>query len=159
MRKTAALAFALMTVFSVPALSKDKDQPKLSAIQLQQIQTHEVAHPYKMVFAATLSVLQDLGYVIKSGDIESGLITAEATMESKITWITKVTTKQPNITAVIEPASSDSSKVRLNFIVKESQSSGGQVFKEKQEVITDMGVYKAAFEKIDAAAFLRSSIK
>jgi hypothetical protein len=159
MKKALVVFLALIAASSAPVLGKDKDKPQLSSIQLQQIQTHEVAHPYKIVFAATLSVLQDLGYVIKSGDIESGLITAEATMESKITWITKVTTKQPNVTAVIEPASSDSSKVRLNFIVKESQSSGGQVFKEKQEMVTDIAVYKAAFEKIDSAAFLRSSVK
>jgi hypothetical protein len=159
MRKVAVLFFALISVTSTPVLSKDKDQPQLSAIQLQQIQTHEVDHPYKVVFSATLGVLQDLGYVIKSGDVESGLITAEATIESKTTWLTKVTTRQPSVTAVVEPSSSGSSKVRLNFIVKESQLSGGSLLKEKQEMVTDIAVYKAAFEKIDAAAFLRSSIK
>lgn len=51
--------------------------PKLTSLQKRVMQSKELEGTFDSAFKATISVLQDEGYTIKSSDFSSGLIYAE----------------------------------------------------------------------------------
>ncbi len=51
-------------------------QPKLSPMQKRQITTRMFECDYECGYRASLTILQDQGYVIKNTDMDSGLILA-----------------------------------------------------------------------------------
>ncbi len=160
MRKSVLSCSLALSLLCTGAHAKEKASPPMSGLQLQQIQSREFNYAYGVVFASTLSVLQDLGYIIKSGDRETGLITAEGTNDSKTSALGyRVTTVIPSVSAFIEPISAETSRVRLTFIVKETKLWYGRLEKENQDMVTDRAAYQAAFDKIESAAFVRASIK
>ena len=160
MKKFAFVASAILLVSGTVASAKEAKAPQMSGLQLQQFQSHEFGYSYGVVFASTLSVLQDLGYVIKSGDKETGLITAEGINDSRTSGLgMRVTTTIPSVSAFIEPVSQTATRVRFTFIVKETKLWAGKLEKETQNMVTDQAVYQSAFEKVESAAFVRASIK
>jgi hypothetical protein len=161
MKKLALISLATLLVSGATASAKEPKAPPMSGLQLQQFQSHEFNYAYGIVFSSTLSVLQDLGYVIKSGDKETGLITAEGINDSRSSSMgLRVTTSVPSVSAFIEPVSQNSTRVRFMFTVKETRFRSGIVLeKESQFMVTDQSVYQAAHEKVEAAAFVRSSIR
>lgn len=50
--------------------------PQLSPMQIRQLTTRTIEGSYENVYRATLTVLQDQGYILKSTDMNSGLIVA-----------------------------------------------------------------------------------
>lgn len=50
--------------------------PQLSPMQIRQLTTKEIEGSYENVFKATLTILQDQGYIVKNTDMDSGLIVA-----------------------------------------------------------------------------------
>lgn len=50
--------------------------PKLSSMQIRQITTRMFEGSYEDIYRSCLTVLQDQGYIIKSTDMNSGLIVA-----------------------------------------------------------------------------------
>jgi hypothetical protein len=57
-------------------------QPELSPMQKRQITSRTIDGDYENVYRATMTVLQDQGYVIKDTDMMSGLIVAHIDRES-----------------------------------------------------------------------------
>ncbi len=137
-------------------------KPKMSGLELQQMQSRDFEAPQKVAFAAVMSVLQDDGYSIGSADRETGLITGTASTKSKMTWLPFVgfgrSKKTPVVSAYIEERGAANSRIRLNFVMGKVSSSGGSVGLSDEEPILDPAVYQSAFEKIDKAVFLRLSI-
>lgn len=55
---------------------------KLSPMQKRQITTHQIEGSYENVYRATMTVLQDQGYIVKNTDMASGLIVANIDRET-----------------------------------------------------------------------------
>jgi len=133
-------------------------QPTPSGLELQQIQAKDFEQPKNIVFSAVMSVLQDAGYRILSADKDTGLITGIASTESHTTWVPFVGFGRkkltPAVSAYVEDRSPTISRLRLNFVMtKYKSNSYGSDAGEKP--ITDPGVYRDAFEKIEKAIFVR----
>ncbi len=161
MNKLALVSLVAVLAGPVTASAEQPKAPQMSGLQLQQFQSHEFSYDYGIIFSSTLSVLQDLGYVIKSGDKETGLITAEGISDSRSSSMgLRVTTTLPSVSAFIEPVSKGSTRVRFMFTMKETRLRSGIILeKESQYMVTDQSVYQAAHEKVEAAAFVRASIR
>ena len=56
--------------------------PQLTPLEIQSLQTRSFDHGYNVTFRSVVSVFQDLGYIIKSADIETGFIQADGASES-----------------------------------------------------------------------------
>ena len=149
------LAIAL---FSGCATTK---QVALTPLEIQQIQSRSFEAEYDVVFRSVVSVLQDLGYTVKSADIDTGFVTAESAAQSSTatkfwTGVTKV--DQTSVTGFMEMMGADTS-VRLNFVNRIETSTGyGQ--NDKREIpIYETEPYQVAFERIENAIFVREAIK
>ena len=56
--------------------------PQISPMQMRQFTTRNFDGSYENVFRATMTVLQDQGYIIKNTDMNSGLIVAQIDREA-----------------------------------------------------------------------------
>ena len=135
------------------------EEPQLAPLEIQSLQTREFEAEKDVVFASTMSVFQDLGYIVNSADIETGFITAESTADSSEAakfWLDMTSVSQTSATAFIERIG-DFTRVRLNFVLRTTTSeSSGQVDRSDRPIL-DAEVYQNAFERIDSAIFVRSA--
>lgn len=60
-------------------------QPKLSQMQMREITTKEISGEYKLVFKATMTVLQDQNYIIHNANMDTGLISCEKSVKKETT--------------------------------------------------------------------------
>lgn len=130
----------------------------LTPLEIQSMQSRTYDKDIDIVFPSVLSVLQDLGYSIKTADKNTGLITAESTAKSNAAmkfWLGIAEVSQTTADAFIEEVKGRT-KVRINFInvVKQSSSWGQDDRQDKQ--ILDPVPYQNAFEKVENAIFVRS---
>jgi len=130
--------------------------PELTSLELQAIQAREFETSKKVAFAATLSVFQDLGYVISSADVETGFISAKSPTRTMPGVFVNVMT-DTKATAFVEQMRSDTARVRLNF-VRSQETSGAYGEKTLQDrPLLDTQVYQNAFTKIREAVFIRTA--
>lgn len=135
-------------------------EPTLSGLALQQLQTREYEASYAVVFKSVVSVLQDNGYIVEGADSVTGFITAKAPSKSNTTWnpFTGLgkehhTTK---ITATAEAIGTEYTKVRLNFVsIDEDSSMYGNA--RVDTPIEDDTVYSNVFEKIGETIFIKQA--
>lgn len=153
----AGLAFVAFGAGSTVGLAKEV---KMTPLQIQELQTHEIEAAKNVAFSAVMTVLQDSGYRINAADRETGLITATASTKTNTTWMPFVgfgrSKKTPVVSAYIEDVSPVRTRVRLNFVMTKmsaNQFGGG----EDEEPILDATVYREAFEKVDQQVFIRSA--
>ena len=130
----------------------------ITPLEIQSMQSRSYNKSKDIVFPSVMSVLQDLGYSIKTADIKTGLITAESTAKSNAAmkfWLGIAEVTQTTADAFIEEINGKT-KVRINFInmVKQSSSWGQDDRQDKQ--ILDPAPYQNAFEKVENAIFVRS---
>ena len=131
----------------------------LTPLEIQSLQTREYEQGKDTVFPSVMSVFQDLGYTIKSADINTGFITAESAAKSDaaskfLLGISNVS--QTSATAFIEEIGKFT-RVRLNFVTSNKKSYGyGQSDREDIPIL-NAEVYRNAFERIENAIFVRSS--
>jgi len=128
-------------------------------MEIQAMQTQEFETSKKVAFASVVSVFQDLGYIIDSADIDTGLITANSPSDSKKDWLFtgNTYTSKTRATAFVEPVQQERARIRLNFVaVNHTSSAWGQGSQEDQPIL-DQEVYRKAFSKIDEAIFVRSA--
>lgn len=137
------------------------NEPTLSPMALQELQTREFETTKPTAFAAVLSVLQDAGYIIDSADLESGFITGSSPTDSDTTYNLfwgfgkkKASTK---VTAFVEQISDAYSKIRLNFVAIEEKSQGYGVGSREDTPIEDAQIYQNVFEEISKAIFVRTA--
>lgn len=143
--------------------------PVLTPLEIQSLQTREFEHDKAVVFASTMSVFQDLGYIVNSADLDTGLITTEspansdrATFPARFTifsdlmiWSDVTSVVQTKATAFIERIGSRS-RVRLNFVItRQASSEHGQTSRQDTPIL-DAVVYQNAFERIENAIFVRA---
>ncbi|MFH2030844.1 MAG: hypothetical protein ABIJ40_09565 [Bacteroidota bacterium] len=133
--------------------------PKLTPLEIQSLQTREYEQKKDVVFPSVLSVFQDLGYIVKSADKETGLITAEGAATSNAAskfWLGITNVSQTSATAFVEEIGK-LTKVRLNFVTSQTKSAAyGQTDRQDQPIL-DAQIYNNAFERIENAIFVRAS--
>ena len=143
--------------------------PALTPLEIQSLQTREFKHDKAVVFASTMSVFQDLGYIVNSADLDTGLITTEspatgghAAFPARLTilpeltvWSDVTSVMQTKATAFIEQIG-NRSRVRLNFVITRQDSSVHGQTSRRDTPILDATVYQNAFERIENAIFVRA---
>lgn len=133
--------------------------PELTPLEKQSLQTREYEHPKNIVFPSVISVFQDLGYTIRSAEINTGLITADSPTQNTTgfwaAWAGVHTNAQTAATAFIEEIGGIS-RVRINFVLRHSSSSSYGQNTANDTPILDAQVYQNAFERIESAIFVRS---
>lgn len=141
----------------------------LTPLEIQSLQTREYEHDKAIVFASVMSVFQDLGYIVNSADLGTGLITTESAATSdraafparltifpELRALSSVTSVvQTRATAFIEQIG-NRARVRLNFVTSR-QNSGiyGQTSRQDTPIL-DAALYRNAFERIENAIFVRA---
>ena len=129
-----------------------------SPLELQAIQSKEFQANKKIAFASTLSVFQDLGYIVNSANFETGLITAKSpTQQSVIIFVGQVM-RDMKATAFIEESVPGKTKVRLNFVKTTQTSSGYGMRGEHDYPIEDASIYQDVFTKIQQGIFVRLNV-
>ena len=133
-----------------------------TSIQLQALQSKEFATSKKVAFASTLSVFQDLGYVIAAADLETGLITGKSPTEKKMMMSLSLgfghKMQDTKATAFIEMIAENRTRVRLNFVHSTETSTGYGLKTTQDEPIEDPETYQESFRRIEKAIFVRNNL-
>ena len=137
-----------------------------SAVNLQSYQAREVETSKRIAFAATMSVFQDLGFIIDDGDFDTGLITASgptekpksapALLEILLGTELPVSTVRRRATAFVEIMPSKKIRIRLNFV---DAFTVGMNNAPTSTPVEDPAVYQDTFARIDQAVFLRRAME
>ncbi len=134
-------------------------KPAMTPLEIQAMQTHDFEAPKDVVFASVVSVFQDLGYTIQDADKDTGLITAESPVKDTTGFLGALTgdnqMSMTRATAFVETIGNGRTRVRLNFVVKNRESSWYGQDRQNDQPILDPKVYQNAFERIDEAIFVR----
>jgi hypothetical protein len=134
-----------------------------TSLQLQSFQAKEFETSKVIAFGSTLSVFQDLGYIVASADRETGFITAASPAGNKSNFweVLAGTTSsvQTKATAFVEEIRPGFTTIRLNFVDARRQSGMYGQTTDDDRVILEPKVYEAAFEKIGEAIFIRSGVR
>lgn len=130
--------------------------PQKTSLELQSIQAKEFETKKGIAFASVVSVFQDLGYIIATADLSTGLITAKSpTRDAGLGWFGREM-QDTKATAFVEEIRAGHTKVRLNFVQSQETSSGYGQKRISEMPIEDAQVYQNAFAKIQEAIFIRS---
>jgi hypothetical protein len=134
------------------------DKHTMTSLELQSIQSAEFKATKEIAFWSIVSVFRDLGYIIESGDLKTGIITAKSP-EKRKAGFSADGIWQTRATAFIEELEPQVTKVRLNFVENENTvfSKGAQ--SDMDIVIEDAQVYQNAFTKIQEGIIIRSTAK
>lgn len=125
-------------------------------LELQAIQAKEFETTKKIAFAATLSVLQDLGYITDSASFETGLITAKSPMKNQFKPFVGKVMMVIKVTAFIEEISPGRTKIRINFLdSRYVQNSYGR--QEEERAIEEAEMYQSFYSKVQQAIFVRKN--
>mgnify|MGYP001241455201 FL=1 len=128
--------------------------PQLSQMQIRQLTTKMIEGSYENVFRATMTILQDQGYVIKNTDMNSGLIVANIDRETsggsqfmQALFLGSITDKNTviEVSATVNKLSEQNQELRLN--IQETNYSGSGA-KQKINQIYDEKVYQNLFNEI-----------
>ena len=111
-----------------------------------------------MAFASTLSVLQDLGYVIESGDFDTGLITGKSPTKGGTMFFAGKSQEYKKATGFVELIRRGTVRVRVNFVDIVKTSSGYGMEQRVDKPIEDSKFYQGVFDKIKKAIFVRSNV-
>ena len=131
--------------------------PTKTAVELQSIQAKDFETSKKIAFAATLSVFQDLGYIVESASFETGLITAKSpTKQGFVPFVGQVM-KFVKATAFIEEITTGRTKVRVNLVNSQNSSSGYGMKGERESPIESPETYQDLFSKVQQAIFIRKN--
>lgn len=127
-------------------------------LQLQSIQAKEFDTTKKVAFAATLSVLQDLGYIVDSASFETGLITAKSPTKNKFVPFVGQRMSYVKTTAFVEEITAGRTKIRTNFVNSVSTSGGYGMKTENEVPIETPDTYQDFFAKVQQGIFIRKNI-
>ena len=144
----------LATLASLTGCAAKK--PQLTSLELQSMQSREYSAEKKIVFQSTLSVFQDLGYVVQQADLETGFITAKSPTKNDMIPFVGMSMTDTKATAFVEQIGVKS-KVRLNFVASQETSNSYGMKSSEDTPIENPLVYQNALTKIQEAVFIRSA--
>ena len=141
-------------------------QREKSSLEIQAMQAKSFEADKPTTFRSVLSVLQDLGYVVQSASIETGVITAQSPVRQDTSGaavfaaLAGVRTEgRTYVTASIEEFGAKQSRVRLNLVDKRFRSGAYGQQATDETPIEDPKIYERAFDKIGEAIFIRKAQK
>lgn len=157
MTKLLLLLFLILSlVFSGCALLENIQQPQLTPLEIQNLETREYSAPKERVFASVMSVFQNLGYNIVSADQATGFISAKSLLQSR---------GQFTATAFIETIGNNT-RVRLSFVKTTCSMTPSYNFSDEkfhykkyktEKQVLDAALYQNTFDQIDSELFVRLS--
>jgi hypothetical protein len=135
-------------------------QSKLDPLALQAMQTQEFETSKATLFAATVSVFQDTGFIIEAGDLATGIITARSpTSTTPISFSTYGSSVTTRASAFVEATRPGYAKVRLNFVESQRNYISGYSEGPVEEIPNESPVfYEGVFNKIREGVFVRDSL-
>lgn len=143
-----ATCFVLLLSGCVTQPTSNKSALELQAIQVREFETSE-----KLAFTSVLSVFQDLGFIISTASIETGLITAKSPSQRSFEAFRGAVSSDEKANAFVESAGKGRVKIRLSFVKSTRHFTLG----EQDSPITDPLPYQNAFSKIQQSIFVRSN--
>jgi len=155
--KSNFVIFSLVAMVLLSGCVQKAYKPTKTSLELQAIQSTEYETSYKVAFAASLSVFQDLGYIISTADSETGFVTAASPKSQEFVPFRGQVMKNRKATAFIETMPSKKVRVRLNFVDEEESSTGYGMKGATAIPIEDPKLYQETFEKIQKAIFVRTN--
>ncbi len=156
----------LAAPFLLCACAIDNPAPEKSSLEIQSFQSRQFDAEKKTTFNSTMSVFQDLGYIVNSASLETGFISAESPLKGADglkAFLENISSMRSEgktaVTAFVEEIGPKTTKVRLNFVQRDktTREYGQQANREKP--IMDPKIYESAFNKIGDAVFIRTSQK
>jgi hypothetical protein len=132
-------------------------KPTKTSIELQSIQAQEFETTKKIAFASTLSVFQDLGYIIESGDFETGLVTGKSPTKGGMIFSGR-TQKYRRATGFVETLRNNLAKIRINFVDVTKASSSYGMQQGVDVPVEEPEIYQEVFKKIRKAIFVRKNV-
>ncbi|MCK4303409.1 MAG: hypothetical protein KAY24_04160 [Candidatus Eisenbacteria sp.] len=143
--------------------------PKLTTMQIRQLTVRQVEGSYENTYRATMTVLQDNGYVIKNTDMDSGLIVGtidkEASggsqfMQALFSGHVADKGRVYEASCMVGKLSDSASEVRIN--IQETTYGESSAFsgtsKQKARQIYDPEIYAALFNAITVEVKRREAI-
>lgn len=165
MKTYSSFLFIAMLVLLAGGCASAPSAPK-SGVELQAFQAKEFETTKRAAFSATMSVFQDLGFIIDDGDFDTGLITAtgpttrhELGMSDVLAGVfagvdTRGATHR-RATAFVEKMPSGLVRIRLNFVDNVVAAPGSP---QQSRPVQEPAFYQTTFEQIDKAIFVRSAM-
>lgn len=156
-----ALLVGLILVGCAPQPVK----PQKTSLEIQAIQARVFEADKKITFNSIMSILQDLGYIIGSASFETGFITAESPnkqVDSTTAMMAMLfsgirTEGKTAVTVSVEEISPKKTRVRLNFVDRQTRSGSYGQRAADDTPIEDPKIYETAFDKIGEAIFIRQA--
>jgi esterase/lipase superfamily enzyme len=144
-------------------------QPQLNPLQIQAMQTQEFGVTKRQAYNATVTVLQNKGYEIKSANFDTGIVTARSPTNSKMfmggsyntisAYVTSTRKSGKNISQIRisdmltrELPETDTSLLVGSFI------STRRNINTKDEQVLDPEFYKEIFNEIRQQLFVADSL-
>ena len=153
------LRLTVVAVFAVLVGCVASTGPTKTSIQLQAFQSKEFETTKKIAFASTMSVFQDLGYIIGTADLETGFITGKSPTKQHFAFFVGQKMENVKATAFIESMGKKRARIRLNFVNSIQTSSGYGMKGAHDKPIEDPKTYQDTFVKIMKAIFVRENIE
>ena len=135
--------------------------PQKSSLEIQAFQKKQFETSKKIAFSSVVSVLQDLGYIIKSADFETGFITGNSPTKSESSGFFSETSHMTNtgVTAFVEDFGTNRASIRLNYVGVRELSTESGMKSRSDEPVLDPRIYQTSFSKIREAIFIREGFK
>ncbi len=132
--------------------------PQLSQMQIREMTTKEIGANFKTTFKATMSVLQDQGYIVENTDFNSGLIVAEKELNKETTTgdVLMVLfvdsghrrSGKVKVSATVTEITKDTTKLRINIQEKHIRKKSFGSDYEDIVNIQNKEVYDSLFHQI-----------
>ena len=129
--------------------------PKLTPLQRRVMESKELEGTFDDAFRATIAVLQDKGYQIKTSDYDGGIIYAE-TVPTQFTFATGAV--QDKVTVTFEKFTEDRVKIRANIIRAVTNAQGDPYhtpFASKSGPVENPRVYQELYMEVQREMFRR----
>lgn len=157
MRRIFLLVLAVMA-----ASCSSGTKHNLAPFEIQLLQTREFSATKKIVYASVISVFQDMGYFVESGDFETGLVIAQSPTKNT-TGIGSIllgvaSRENTRATAFVESFAEGQVRVRLSFAITSVRNGVYGSHLEEGDIIYDPDIYQTAFQRIDEAIYARSTV-
>jgi hypothetical protein len=129
----------------------------LDPLALQAMQTREFQTSKERLFAATVSVFQDMGFVVQSGDLATGLITCKSPTVTTPTFgaYLSVTVRA---SAFIEVTRPGFASIRCNVVESRSRDLGYGANPDNDTPNEQPQYYETLFNRIEEAVFVRTGL-
>ena len=125
----------------------------LTTSQRRSIEVRELEGSYDDAFRATMSVLQDMGYVIRHTDYQSGVIQAE-TGKKSIFW----ESYSYAITATLEQFGENRVRERITVVKRSVADIEGQRSRENTVIIENPLLLENIYDRIQREIFVRRGL-